>query len=172
MRTSKKLIGGALGLLLLNALFFLATYKEKVEKPQIQVKSSKNKIKTTGDTLIIEKGSTTLKLHYSSKKLELPYTVLKNPKVEVGFKEGRLTGKSERGILLGKTLVLKKFSGNLCGAKLEADRVRIDLNDLNYLELRSFKAVAPKRFLVGRSDFKVNLNAICDFLKGKTDSPE
>jgi len=165
------LIRGALGLLLINFIFFVITYKKETNKHELLI-TKLNKPTRKINSIVIDKNGTILKLKFSSEKFPSLTSSLKEIQLKIKFKEGNLFGKSKKGLLIGKKVVLSNFKGQICNQNIEAKKLIIYLSDFQDIILQKFLITGNNRYLRGIAKQKLNLNNLCQFFKGKRKSPK
>lgn len=164
----RALIGGALGLLSINLLLFLLTYKGEKETFEFHPEKGGRRV----NSILLEKDGTVINLKFSPADLLSGSSKLKNVSLKVKFEEGELRGTSKRGALVGNRVILEDFEGKICGGEIKSGELLLNLSSLKEITLRKFLITGSKRRVRGISTLKLNLNKLCQFLKGKRRLPK
>jgi hypothetical protein len=166
MRTSKRLKGGAFGLLLIFLITLPLALKER--KSQTTPPAENFPPKEKREVIVQQTEKALIKVVLFNPKRALPSRLSGSP-TEVTVKwegEGEeLSCIGKRGELEGSRLKLKAVSGRVCGFNLEAEELRLNLKEPTKLTLYRFNIRKSKRGIKGiyRSTFE--LRELCSLLR-------
>jgi len=164
----KKLIWGAAGLLLLNLLIFGLTYRGGQEEPCPCLQREEKEVK---NTLIINRQEGSVELRFFPAKPQSPAPALKKVDLRLTFTGGELEGKSPEGTLLGSRVILRSFTGTLCGWKVESKQVVINLSSPHRITFQKFLMEGKRGEFRGISTSPFDIRKLCRFLKGERKLP-